>query len=287
MAVSARTHEADEPLEAVCAEVVGRLHPLGEEIAQAMNVLTAAIERERRRGPHASAAEWRRAATVRRLLEGETVAQAEIAQLGYELHARWHIGAIVVGDRAEEAVRGLKSQLGRSLLWVGGEPDAVWVWLGGQRRRSAEGLERLPSAEGVAGLSVAIGEPGREIEGWRCTHRQARETQALATRTPGQVARYGDTPLLASALNNETLAQALRVFVARLDRRGNGATLRRAVRAYIDLDYNTSSTASSLGVARHTAESYLRTAEELLGRTLCSCVAELDVGLRLGELERE
>ncbi len=287
-------HEHLSELIAEAADADGRagreqvLRQLRTRQATLVGELTEAIEREYEREHErlACTPEQRRWEIVRRLLAGETLDAADTAALGYQLDGRWHVGVVLSGDHAEEAIQALKLKLGRRLLWARCEPGMVWAWLGGdQRKPAAPEIERLATAHQETPVTVAIGEPGRGLEGWRLTHHQAREAVALATRTPSHVGRYGDAPLLVAALNNDTLAQSLAVFLARLDCLGNGTKLRRTLRAYLDLQCNATSTAALLKIGRHTTETHIRTAEELLGRTLSSCLPQLHTALALDELE--
>jgi hypothetical protein len=59
------------------------------------------------------------------------------------------------------------------------------------------------------------------------------------------------------------------------------------LRAYIDLGCNASSTAARLSLGRHTVEKHALIAEDLLGRTLTSCLPELRTALHLHALEHE
>jgi hypothetical protein len=251
--------------------------------------LSAKIEREyeRERRRLTSVPEQRRWETVRRLLAGETVDPVDTAALAYQLDGHWHVGLVVNGDHAEEAMQALKLQLGRRLLWARFEPGVVWAWLGGQRKPATREIEQLATAGHKIPQTVAIGEPGKGLEGWRLTHRQAREALALASRTPERLARYGDAPLLVAALNNDTLAQSLTVFLSRLDYCGNGTKLRRTLRAYLGLQCNASSTAAFLKMGRHTTETHVRSAEDLLGHTLNSCLPTLHTALALDALDQD
>jgi DNA-binding PucR family transcriptional regulator len=64
-----------------------------------------------------------------------------------------------------------------------------------------------------------------------------------------------------------------------------GVGLLQTLRALIDAECNRRAAATALDIDRHTVESRLRTAEELLGRTLLTCLPELDIALRLEELD--
>jgi hypothetical protein len=250
--------------------------------------LTAAIEHEyhHERERIARPADQRRGEIVQKLLGGETVDPVELAELGYELHFPWHVGVIATGTRVAETLQGLKSAFGRRLLSVSHGEDTVWMWIGGQRRPTVAEIEQVLSANQVAGVALAMGGPARGIDGWRQTHQEAQGARLLALRKPQKLARYADGPLLAAALQNDTLARWLRDLLTPLGSRADGgAGLLQALRAYIDAECNRSSAASALRISRHTVESRLRTIEQLLDRPLRSCLSELDAALRLEELE--
>jgi hypothetical protein len=186
--------------------------------------LTASIEQEynHERDRLAPSPDRRRAQIVQRLLANEPVDPAEVAELNYELHASWHVGVIATGATAEDAVLSLKPLLGRKLLPVTWGEETVWAWLGGQQKPSIDDIECPPSANGTTAVLLAIGEPGRGIDGWRLTHYQAQEALGIATRKPEKLARYADDPLLAAALQNDTLARWLKALLSPLDGRGDG-----------------------------------------------------------------
>ena len=93
--------------------------------------------------------------------------------------------------------------------------------------------------------------------------------------------------LLAAALRDETLASSLKeIFLAPLaSQRDGGATSLQTLREYLSSGRNASAAGSALGVNRHTVESRLNTAQQHLGRALDTCLIELEVALRLEELE--
>jgi PucR C-terminal helix-turn-helix domain/GGDEF-like domain len=250
--------------------------------------LTAAIEHEyhHERERIARPADQRRAEIVQKLLAGETVDPVALAELGYELHFPWHLGVIATGARVAETLQGLKTAFGRRLLSVTRGEDTVWAWIGAQRRPVVADVERVLSSHQAPGVALAIGGPARGIDGWRQTHQEAQGARLLALRRPQQLVRYANGPLLAAALQNDTLARWLRDLLTPLGSRADGgAGLLQALRAYIDAECNRSSAASALRISRHTVESRLRTIEQLLERPLRTCLPELDVALRLEELE--
>jgi sugar diacid utilization regulator len=226
--------------------------------------------------------ERRHSERVQRLLAGGHLSAAE---LGYELDA-WHLGVIATGASAEQSVRRLAGGLGRELLSVSPSEQTVWAWLGGERRLASADFERLLSAKEAAGLRLAIGEPGRGIEGWRLTHRQAQSAMLIALRRPQGLARYADVVLLSALLRDEELARSLlEIHLSPLDCDGNGgAVWRETLRAYFASGCNAATAAAALGVDRRTVARRLHAIETRLGRRLHTCQPELELALRLKEL---
>src|ERR1019366_2130810 len=135
--------------------------------------------------------------------------------------------------------------------------------------------------------SLAIGEASVGIDGWRLTHRQAQAAMLVALRRPQRITWYSDVALLAAVLRDQELARSLvEVHLSPLeDQKDGGAVARRTLRAYFAAGCNAATAAAALGVNRHTVERRLHTVEEKLGRLLHTCHAELEVALRLDELE--
>jgi diguanylate cyclase with GGDEF domain/PucR-like helix-turn-helix protein len=246
--------------------------------------LTASIAEEYRRELQRTGRTSRQRSVerVQRLLAGEPV---DTAELGYELDV-WHLGVIGTGAKAESTVRRLAAGLGRELLLVARSDETVWAWFGDPRRLAIADIGRLLLAKGHSGVSLAIGEPGRGVKGFRLTHRQAQAARSVALRRPQWLTRYGDVALLAFALRDEALARSLvDIYLSPLDGPRKGSrVLRQTLRAYFAAERNASSAAAALGVARQTVENRLRRVEKKLGRLLPTCLAELEVALRLEEL---
>jgi PucR C-terminal helix-turn-helix domain len=257
-------------------EVVHHLLQVQEEL---LEQLTAAIEYEYNE-EHESIGGSRRSEIAQRLISGEPVKSAELTELDYEIDTSWHIGFFASGPGAEGIFRTLKRNYSRKLLCVYLD-NRVCAWLGMQKEPVLNDEYLSPNGD-----AFAVGEPGKGFEGWRLTHHQARAAFAVALRRPEKIARYADTRLLAAALQNETLAQSLtqRYLMPLSTQSDGGAKLRRTLRTYIDLECNASSAANGLRVRRHTVACRVRTAEQLIGSTLRDSLAELDVALRLEEL---
>jgi PucR C-terminal helix-turn-helix domain/GGDEF-like domain len=222
--------------------------------------------------------EGRRADLVLQLLAGRHV---EVLDLGYELDA-WHLGVIATGLRAKAAVRSLASALESELLPVARTDETVWAWLGGRRRLTGSDIERLLPASWPPEVSLAIGEPGKGLEGWRLTHSQAQAALRVLLRRPQPLTRYLDVAVLASALTDDVLGRSLQaIYLSGLGERRS--ELRATVHAYFAEGRSTSKAARSLGVVRQTVENRLRSVEEVLGRPLHTCLPDLEVALWLDE----
>jgi hypothetical protein len=227
--------------------------------------------------------ELRRAELVEGLLDGAAV---DASSLGYDFDA-WHIGVIATGASAQRALQVLAADCGQRLLAVQQGDHVVWAWLGGRRRPAFRDIVRvLSSAKWPVKVSLAVGEPARGVDGWRQTHWQAREA-LRALRKPQRLSRYADVTILALVLQNDLAARSLReTYLAPLGTRcGQGAVARRTLRAYFKAGGNAATAAKELGVTPKTVRRRLQEIEQRLGCLLPTCHAELDVALRLEDLD--
>ncbi len=219
--------------------------------------------------------------------EGEMELSVLSRELDYALDGE-HLGVLAVGSGAAETVRELAVRLDRRLLSVPCGERSVWAWLGGEHEPL--GSVRLRSLAGEFDDTIlAVGEPGRGVEGWRRTHHQAQAALTVALRRPRPLTRYADVALLASALQDPVLGAALvEAYLVPLDEEGDrGQALRETLRAYLDTGRSVSSAAAALGVARSTIEHRLRAVEECLGASLHRGCPELEVALALEETGSE
>lgn len=199
--------------------------------------------------------EQRRTEIVRRLLANESVEFAELAELNYEVHASWHLGVIATGTRPQDALRHAKADLGRGLLQASSGDRVVWAWFSLSRQLNVLDIERHLLADRTACEFLALGGRRWGLDGWRQTHREARGALLRALRRPERVVRYAESPLLAAALENETLATWLWEFLTPIRRRPDGVELLETLRAYIDTECNRSSAAPVVSVRRQTVGS--------------------------------
>jgi PucR C-terminal helix-turn-helix domain/GGDEF-like domain len=227
-------------------------------------------------------AERRRAERIERLLDGELLDTSELA---YDFEAH-HLGLLASGSGAAEMLAGLAGSLGARLLTVSKEESTVWAWLGSRRRLDPEQIEGLLSRELPTGLSLTIGEPGEGIAGWRLTHRQARAALSVVSRDGGGLARYADVALPASMLGDDLLVASLRaLYLAPLASERDDKTLHETLRAYFAAECNVSSAAAILEVDRRTVTNRIRAVEECVGRSLDDCAMDIQMALRLDELD--
>jgi hypothetical protein len=241
-------------------------------------------EYKREEGRLRQSATRRENAFVDRLLWGTPIAGHEI---GYCLEM-WHLGLVVDGARAKDAARTLAEVLGTTLLAVPRGRGRVWAWLGSHRKVSSQSVQDALAGKRGIQAKFAVGEPGRDIEGWRSTHFEAKAALSVANCTSAGVTCFSQVALEAIALQTPDLARSLRAaYLTPLSgTQRNGFVLRQTLRAYFDAGRNASSAAVSLKVSRRTVENRLRCVEQKLGRSLHACGAELELALRIEDLDQ-
>jgi hypothetical protein len=228
--------------------------------------------------------EKRRLKRVEGLLEGRLI---ETPDFSYDFGGN-HLGVVVAATRGTDMyLHRLASALDRRLLLVRRDLETVWAWLGGPRTTEPSDVERVVLATWPPNLAVAIGAPADGLLGWRLTHRQARIAMPLAQRSPARFASYVASPVLASVLQDEFLEASLRrLYIEPLARkRDGGDILKKTLRAYFASEGNASSTAAALCVSRQTVINRVHTVEGRLGQPLRTCMADLEIALRLDELD--
>jgi polyhydroxyalkanoate synthesis regulator phasin len=221
---------------------------------------------------------------VKSLLAGDASFDAE--GLDYEFEA-WHLGLVVTGKRAEVAARTLAAGVSREPLVVKRSDASAWAWLGGRQPLDIGEVERYLAAGVLGDVTLAVGDPRWGVDGWRLTHHEAKAAQQVMVRRSQPLIRASSVILLAAVLRDEALARSLRAtYLTPLDAGGDsGSVLRETLRAYFAAGFNAATAAAALEIDRHTVQRRLRKVEEALDRLLPSCHAELEVALRLEELD--
>jgi hypothetical protein len=264
------------------SDIAAEVDPIYEASVQAaLRVLSDYLTEQEGRG---FSSEQRRAGIVQRLLAREAVGPRQLDILNYEIHASRHLGVVAQGPGASEVLQRLKSVFGWGLLGLAPEETKTWAWIAGSQSTAVADIEAVSNAVEFD-VCVAVGEPARGLEGWLLTHHQAHAALEVALRRSARFASYADDRLLAAALQNETLQQ--RYLVALDGQRDGGDKLCRTLRAYIEAECNATSAAQALRVNRRAVNRRVRAAEGLIGRPLRSCLAEMDVALRIHDLRRK
>lgn len=217
---------------------------------------------------------------VRRLLSGEADSHPGVA---YEIDS-WHVGMVAIGPGAEAAVSKLATALKSEILLVptGEEGNSIWAWLGRKQRFSMPEVARSWVDDGV---SVALGEPRRGIDGWRLTHREAQAALQVLLRGSVRLVRARDVLVLAAVLQDDALAAALvETYLAPLNGRGDTpVVLRETLRAYFNAGQNAATAAAALKVNRHTVGRRIRGIEDKLGQQINACRTQLEIALAIEE----
>jgi DNA-binding PucR family transcriptional regulator len=221
------------------------------------------------------------------------VGEAEVA-LGYPLR-QTHRGAVVWVDdssphtdrlsRLERVIGRLAEHFrsDRAPLVIAPDDATVWAWL----PMSANPAELVHGRPFTAneGAWIALGEPAPGIEGFRLTHRQARQAQIVAMAADpdkrGRVTESAQAGLVALMCSD---LDALRSWVhlvlgpLAIDDDAS-ARLRDTVRAFLSYGGSYTSAAQELLLHKNTVQYRIRKAEEARGRPLSEGRLDVEVAL--------
>jgi hypothetical protein len=240
-----------------------------------------ADEYQREQGRLLRRHEQRRVLRVREMLDGGGF---DSADLGYELDQE-HLAVVAWGEAAEGALRDLARQLGRILFSIAASRHFTWAWLGGRLPYSRADLERVESFAAPHGGGLAFGEPASGGEGFRASHRQARQAQTVATQLGLSHVRFANVAIESLALRDEAAA---REFVARelgpLEDSRDANKLCETLRAYFATALNAASAAAALGINDRTVAYRIKVIEEHIGYPLHQRRLELETALRLSAM---
>jgi hypothetical protein len=223
--------------------------------------------------------EQRRFQAIRRLLDGDSVAAA---QLDFDVE-QYHLGVVAWGEEARGAIQELARSLGRLSLSVGALNGTRWGWISGARPLGPAAERRLAEFRVPPGFGLAIGLDGFGDSGFRTTNSQALRARWVAQRLDLSVAFYADVAIEALASSNR---QEARSFIAH-ELRGidddstASMRIRETILAYFGAEQNAASAAAALGIHQQTVANRLRAAEERLGHPVVSRRVELETALRL------
>lgn len=240
-----------------------------------------------------------RLALVARILDGHEPDLAKAAAtLRYEIKYRHHIAVSVwyTDDQAKaddqleaEALQFLRAHQASQTLTTRQPDSTVLAW--GNSRTPLTG----PLTEGfrpVGGVRLAVGTPGRDVEGFRTSANDARAAQTIAKRLPGlhsvPVARFSELSLI--GLLSSDLRQARRFAETELgslaDFDDHDERTLETLEAYLD-SHSPQTVAQQLFIARNTVTYRLRKAEELLGRPITERQPQLRAAILLARALRD
>ena len=239
-------------------------------------LLIVAYRDERERVRHGAA--QRRAQIVQALLADPG---ADAAGLGHDLDGR-HLAAIAWGAGADRALAALARTLDRAPLLVEQAEGTWWGWLSGPRPLERP-CARLDGWQPPPAVRVALGGDHDGREGFRRSHREARDAHRAAVRRSAPVTRYADVALELLASADEAAARRfLAAELGALDGAGARAqALRATLAAYFAAGHNAAATARALGVHEQTVVNRLHAVEEAIGAPVARRRAELETALRL------
>lgn len=223
--------------------------------------------------------EQRRRDAVALLLDGD--ASALPADIDYRLD-RWHVAAVVQGPNARTVAQTLGAPWRRELLQLEASPHTAWAWIATPDPPSPERLDALVGDSIPAGHTLAVGEPGPGLAGFRESHAQAHATLRVAHIAGMAAARYRRVAVLAAALADDLARGSfVRLYLGELAGPDERSTvLRETLRTYFASDLNATSAAARLRVRDKTIANRLRAIEELLGPIGAERL-ELELALRL------
>ena len=223
----------------------------------------------------------RRRQLVRDLLDGLPIDHSKLPYLLSGVH----LAAVSTAEECDRILRQLAAQNGLNYLSVPGPTGSFWAWLGGTRLREPDTqaaiMDGLPS-----GVFVAFGDLAEGLEGFRITHREARQAYRIGRQLSSEKIRYRDVALLSLTTGDEGLAREFMKrelgSLAEGDQRAE--ELRTTLREYFATGHNASVTGARLGLNDRTVAYRLRTVEERLGIPVLARRDELSVALKLFEL---
>ena len=225
-----------------------------------------------------------RAARVRALLRDEPVdVDSSEAILGYRLRQRhlgvvtWMTGTAAGGDsigRLEHATSEVAAgaHCGGRPMFIPQDEFSAWVWLPlGIRRDIAVPAMSIMNVPGSDRIRFALGEPALGVTGFRRTHHQALNAQAvaLAAGPAGQpVTSFGEVAPLALMSGSIELLQAwvIETLGALAADDEHHARLRDTLRVFLQENGSYKTTAEHLMLHKNTVQYRIRKAEERLGR---------------------
>jgi DNA-binding PucR family transcriptional regulator len=227
-----------------------------------------------------------RAARVRALLRNEPVnVDSSEAILGYRLRQHhlgvvtWITGAAAGGDsigrleRAMAEIAAMANCEGRP-MFIPQDEFSAWAWLPlGVRRDIAVPVKSVKDVPEADRIRFAFGAPARGVAGFRRTHQQAMNAQAVALAGGSSgppVTSFGEVAPLALMSGSIELLQAwvIETLADLAEDDGNNARLRETLRVFLAENGSYKTTAERLMLHKNTVQYRVNKAEEGLGRPI-------------------
>jgi DNA-binding PucR family transcriptional regulator len=232
---------------------------------------------------------------VRNIVNGRPISVADAsARLRYDLGGN-HVALVTWSDEesgvdSDEAAlvrygRTLASKLHRPSIVISAGRRAAYAWIAIHDGAESELAELLADDECRSGVSVAVGEPGRGLDGFRNSHFDAiasRRVAVIAGMRSGTTVRWADVATL--GLLSADLEHARRFTTQELGPLDadddSAARLRATLMVYLQ-ENDRQHTAQRLGIHPNTVAYRLRQCEELLGHPVKERRFQLEAALRL------
>lgn len=235
-----------------------------------------------------------RLAKVRAVLSGKAVESGEIEKaIGYVLSDR-HVGAVLwCGPDVDEGARlsslerhaGLLATAtgGRAPLIVAPDASTVWAWFPASSIDPdlvTRVLDGTPEP-----VRVALGDPASGLDGFRGTHQQALQAQAVALMAGDGLSRSVTTasqlgPLALVAADTAAVATWVRTVLGALaDDDEQHRRMRETVWAYLSSGSSLMLASQELHLHKNTIQYRLRKAEQARGRPLSEGRIDVEVAL--------
>ncbi len=183
--------------------------------------------------------------------------------------ARRHVGLVLwiddpqQADVLDEAISAVRSVVGgRSALAARASATSRWIWLSGEAIPDLHHVEKVLAATDE--VCVAVGRPGRGLEGFRSSHQDALAAQALVIRlgSDRRFTAYADVDLVDTLTKDR--AGARRFVINTLGPLAEAdIALRQALLTYVQCGFNTTRAAANLYAHRNTVERRASRANEL------------------------
>lgn len=244
-----------------------------------MDGLSTEYQRERERWVRG--AEALRRETIGAILAAQPVETDPASSiLGYDLR-RHHIGLVLWAEptpddpqvipRLERAATAVSAHLeGSRPLMLPVDGSTMWAWVGRHAEPARELIDALAAVHNADGVSIALGDPGHGVNGFRRTHRDAVDTARVALvsrRRPGTVTAFHAVELAAILSSDpERTQRFVHERLGALARDDDEtARLRATLMIYLEENGSRVDAAERIGVHPNTVANRIRTCRELLG----------------------